>query len=369
MGGVTQADDGEGRLAWYLTLGPPREGSASHTHVTGIVRGLERRGWTVEMFQPELRSGERGVIRRVVEWVVTQSRIIFSARKPDVVYVRGHYASLPTVLWARLRGVPIIVEVNGPGTDVLSSWPWVRPVLPILDAIGAAQVRLATAVIAVTPELARRARGRGARLTYVVPNGAQTELFRPEATTTRTLPERYVSFVGTLATWQGIEDALAAVDLPDWPDGVSLVVVGDGVLAADVRAKADRDRRVQYLGRVDHQEVPGIVARSMAGLSPSSTREHSETGVIPLKFVEAMACGVPVIATDITGQAQIVRAHGCGIVVAPDSPQEIAIAVSTIAADEAGASRMGIAARQAAVREYSWDVSAGKTHDVIMGLL
>ena len=362
-------DDAKGRLAWYLTLGPPQEGSASHTHVTGIVRGLERRGWTVRMFQPALRTGERGAARRVAEWVITQSRLVFRWEKPDVIYVRGHFATLPVVMWARIRRVPVIVEVNGPGTDVLSSWPWVRPILPILGAMGTAQVRLATAIVAVTPELARRASAHGARRTHVIPNGAQTDLFRPGALTTQALPERYVSFVGTLATWQGIEDALAAVDSPDWPDAVSLVVVGDGVLAAKVRARAARDGRVRYLGRIDHQDVPGIVARSMASLSPSSTREHGETGVVPLKLVEAMSCGVPVIATDISGQSQIVRDNGCGIVVPPDAPAEIARAVSTIAADEPGAKRMGIAARKAAIREYSWDVSAGRTHAVILGLL
>ena len=360
---------GGGRTLWYLCLELPTEGQASHTHVMGILRGLASRGWSTRLWHPPARRGSRGAIRRLFDITTLQVRLIVQRARPDVLYVRGHFASLPTVVWARVRHVPVVWELNGAGDDVLSSWPSVRPILPLLRASITWQFRLSTVVIGVTPALARWATERGARSSRVVGNGADTELFSPDATTTAALPERFVSFTGTLATWQGIDSVFDAMDRPGWPDGVGLVVVGDGVLADVVRSRSVADRRVTYLGRLPHRDVGGIVARSLAALSPMYAGDRVRSGVVPLKLFEAMACGVPVIVTDLPGQAEIVAAHQCGLVVGPDDPDAIAAAVARIASEADLARSMGERARQAAVDSYSWDSASARTHAILVEIV
>ena len=260
--------------------------------------------------------------------VLIQFGMIFQRKRPDVLYVRGHFASLPALLWARLRRVPVVLELNGAGTDVLSSWPRARRLLPLLDASVDWQMRLCTTAIGVTPVLAEWALEHGARSSHVVGNGADTRLFSPDATTTQELPHTFVNFTGTLAKWQGLDSLFAAMDHPAWPAGVDLVVVGDGVLADFVRERADADPRVKYLGRLPHGEVGGVVARSLAALSPMYLADRMLIGVVPLKLFEAMACGVPVIVTDLPGQADIVTTSDCGVVVPPNDPPAIAAAVA-----------------------------------------
>ena len=359
--------DRAGRQLWYLALELPTEGHAAHTHITGIVSGLSARGWRVTLWHPPSRK-RRGPARRLLDSVSTQARLIRRRDRPDVLYVRGHFASLPTVIWAKLRRVPLVIEVNGPATDVLSSWPGARPIVPLIRASSDLQLRLSTMAIAVTAELCQSARAAGAKRCHVVSNGADVDLFAPSAATSYVLPSAFVSFTGTLATWQGINSLLEAMDSPAWPPGVSLVVIGDGALTDLVRAKASVDARLTYLGRLPPRDVGGIVAKSLCAIAPKSARFHARTGVVPLKLFEAMACGVPVIVSDLPGQAGIVSRYGCGFVIPPDDAGAIADAVATVVNDLELARAMGERGRAAAVAEFSWDAAADRTHDVLVGL-
>jgi glycosyltransferase involved in cell wall biosynthesis len=334
----------------------------------GIVKGLVRRGWKTRLWHPRFRPHRPPWIR-VLDWITIQARMVATPRWPDVLYVRAHFACFPAVVWARLRRVPVVLEINGPDTDVLSSWPWARPLLPVFRLLGHASSRLCAAAIGVTPEIARSALRGGARRSFVVTNGADTELFSPDAKTAAALPPRYACFVGTLATWQGIDHTLEALGLPEWPADVSLVVVGDGVEAERVEALAAESDRLLYLGRLPHDAVAGVLSHSLVALSPKSGAAHATSGVVPLKLFEAMACGVPVIVTDLPGQADIVRENDCGIVIPPRDPVAIATAVRRTSENDDRREEMGHNSRVAAVTRYSWDAAAGKTHWILSRLV
>lgn len=359
------SDDDRPTRLWYLTMELPVDGHASHTHVMGIIRGLQARGWSTKLWQPQPRQS-RGAVRRLVDEIMIQLRLMTTRHKPDLLYVRGHFASLPAVLWAKVRRVPVAYEVNGPATDVLSSWPQMRRLLPLIALSARIQVRLSSVVIAVTPELSKHAATLGGKHCFVVPNGADTEVFSPAAGTDLSLPPKYICFVGTLATWQGIDTLLEALTREDWPPDVSLVVVGDGVAAPMVRDLATTEPRLQYLGRIAHASIPGVLAASLAATSPKSARDHAGTGVVPLKLFEAMACGVPVIVTRLPGQADIVEQSGCGIVIPADDAGALAAAVKVLAADRELASEMGRRSREEAVAKFSWDAAAAQTHEILL---
>ena len=366
---MNAADGGRAwdRTIWYVSLELPREGDASYTHITAILRGLTARGWRSRLWIPAHRPGRRGAARRLRDAIVTQMRLFSQKARPDVLYVRGHYAALPSVIWAKLRRVPVVVEVNGPPTDILSSWPRLRVLMPFLTWAGTWQIRLASAVIAVTPELAHIAADQGAGRVFVVSNGADAELFAPAERRRRArdlgVPKKFVSFTGTLATWHRIDTLLDAVTAPAWPSDVSLVVIGDGVMADFVRRGAEANPRIIYMGRLSQSDVARVVARSLAAVSPMSTGGRS-----PLKLFEAMACGVPAIVADMPGQADIVLETGCGLVVPGGDPEAIADAVAKLAADSSLAREMGRRGRIAAETKYSWDAAAGTTHDILVDL-
>jgi glycosyltransferase involved in cell wall biosynthesis len=345
------------------------QGQASYAHVHEIVEGLEEIGWHVDLFDVDYadrRSPSPG--RRLMEFARVQARLIRRIRSYGAVYVRSHPLAYPVTLAARASGVATIQECNGPFGDVFAAWPATRLLGPMVVWLQAAQYRMADAVIAVDDTLARwLERACGVQGVCVVPNGANVELFRPDITASfEGLPERYAVFFGTLAVWQGLEVMIEAAGSPRWPEEVGLVIVGDGVLAETVERAAESNPRVVYLGRRPYAQIPAIVSRALCSLVVKDSDLHAQTGLSPLKVHESMACGVPVVASDVPGMDSIIRSADAGILTRRGDADEVARAVARLAADPDAARAMGCRGRESAVAEHSWKARSRSTAEVIL---
>ena len=349
----------------YLSLEAPREGVASYAHVHEIIAGLRRRGWAVDLFAPYYATGwaRPGLASRMVEYVKVQCRLIRSARPGDSVYVRSHFLAIIVSLWARLKRVPIIHEINGPYEDVSIAYAWARPLAGIIRWLWRLQFHWADHLITVTPQLKDWAAGQlGPKNITVIPNGANTDMFQPGARSDLDLPPAYVVFFGGLARWQGVPTLLQAKASPGWPDGIALVIVGDGPERALVEQAAAQDPDIHFLDRQPYLVLPGIIAGSRAGLVPKNNLgDRTQTGLFPLKVFETLACGVPAIVTDFPGQADLIRDHDCGLAVPAEDPDALAAAVAKITASPEAAAAMGRRGRDAILAAHSWDIRAGAT--------
>jgi glycosyltransferase involved in cell wall biosynthesis len=365
----------------YLCLQATREGQASHAHVHEIIKGLRKREWTVDLYEPAYARASEAPhpLLRALELLWVQLKLWLSGR-PPLLYIRGHFASWPTALWARLLHIPVVQEVNGPDEELFVSWPWTRRFARLFKWLIRSQLRWSDSVIAVTRQLTDWCRTQGAKKVYVIPNGANTELFNPEAQPDPALqlPPKYVIFFGALARWQGIDTMLAAVRHPSWPQEVRLVIVGDGAERAKVEAAALSSPLVLYLGPQPYARVPGIVAHSLAALSPQglSTFAQSESldlkfqaGLLPLKLFESLACGVPVVVTDYPGMSDLVRENQCGVVIPPNDPVALAQAVAYLYAHPEERLRMGLKGRAIVEESHSWDRRSEDTMTVLDELL
>jgi glycosyltransferase involved in cell wall biosynthesis len=356
-------------VIYYLCLQATREGQASHAHVHEIIAGLRRNGWQVTLFEPGYSNDYRriGLWRRIWHFTLLQFKLWMTGKRPDLLYIRSHHAVLPTLVSAKIRRVKTILEVNGTFEDISLSYPWTRAFWPLVDRIGCLCLTTADAVIAVTPEIAHWVKQRvGKEQVFVVPNGANVDLFRPDAERCGLLPFPYVSFVGALSRWQGINILLRAIDDHEWPAEVKLVIVGDGSAAAAVEQKAARNSSLVYLGRRPYREIPGIVAGGIAGLSPQTDSQgRAGYGLYPLKVFETLSCGVPAIVTDFSGQRDIIREYDCGIVVPPEDSAAIARAVASLFAQPERCREMGLRGRRAVEEGFSWQRRADATDEII----
>ena len=121
---------------------------------------------------------------------------------------------------------------------------------------------------------------------------------RAFAERSRAADGEYALYAGRLAAEKGVADAISACRLA----GVPLVVAGDGPDAAELRAAAPS---VRFAGRVDAAELADLRAGAALALVPSRYEE-----ILPLAALEAMAAGLPVVASRAGGLAELVPEPG-----------------------------------------------------------
>jgi glycosyltransferase involved in cell wall biosynthesis len=142
---------------------------------------------------------------------------------------------------------------------------------------------------------------------------------------------RVVLYQGGLSRDRGIEQLIEAV--PALPSDTILALLGYGLLQDELERRArepDLAGRLFVLPAVPPDELLDWVGSADVVAMPiqPSTLNHRLT--TPNKLFEAMAAGVPVVASDLPGMAGIVRETGCGVLCDPTSPTAIAAAVRSI---------------------------------------
>jgi glycosyltransferase involved in cell wall biosynthesis len=357
------------RRLTYLSLEAPRDGQASATHVTEIINELEAQGWHIcrQFARHTGVTGKASFLLRLYDYLAVQLRTIAAFPKTDVLYVRAHFMAVLATRIAPLFGVVVVHEVNGRLDDVAITYPGMTRVLGVLRWMQRVQFRSAAHVFAVTDGLADWSRElAGHDRVSLTPNGANITLFTPDGPA-HAHDQPYVIFIGSLAPWHGIDTLLASVADPAWPAETALLIIGDG--RARDKVVANCDPRICWLGLKPYGEIPTYLRGAIAALVPiTSPANRSSAGVAPLKLYEAMACGVPVIVTDLPFQAELVRGSEAGLVVPPGEAHGLALAVATLSADRDLGLRLGSNGRTAALNE-SWHVRATAIDAVLRGLL
>jgi glycosyltransferase involved in cell wall biosynthesis len=191
-----------------------------------------------------------------------------------------------------------------------------------------------------------------------VPVGVDTKLFHPQ----QTKPEGDIFFLSVLDafhSYKGLDVLLGAIkSLKEQIPQVMLVVGGGGELLEHYQQKARElglERNVRFEGRLSQERLLEIYNGCKLFVLPSLSAEQEGFGIVPL---EAMACGRPVVVTDIVGVAEDVGSTGAGIVVRPADEDALSRAIVSIIADGKRAASMGEAGRRLVEKKYSWKTVA-----------
>jgi glycosyltransferase involved in cell wall biosynthesis len=196
-------------------------------------------------------------------------------------------------------------------------------------------------------------------------------LFSPEGI----VPEGqgpYIAFVGGLTAWHGIGVMVDATRQAAWPEGVRLVIIGDGKESGQVRAAmlSDEAGRLSWLGRLPQADAAMWLRGALGALSITQDHQgHLGTGVAPLKLYEAMASGAAVIVTDLPFQADLVRELGAGLVIPMADPAALARTVAALADSPEAARAMGAKGAAHVSAHASWAARAGETARIIEGAI
>lgn len=155
-------------------------------------------------------------------------------------------------------------------------------------------------------------------------------------------PRRGALFIGRLSQEKGLLDLMEAWRGIDCP----LTIIGDGDLAA--RARNMASPQIQFAGRLTPVEVSSALSQATLVIVPSTCYENCPTVII-----EAMAHGVPVVATDLGAMKDMVRPGKSGELVPPNEPHSLRSATRQLLAEPERLRMMGLAARSQFEDEYA----------------
>lgn len=355
-----EATQNEARRLAHVALDVPHKGQASYVHNMEIIANLRTLGWTVEPYAPAPAGSSltRNRALRILSYIGVMFEVILRMSRYHVIYIRSHPLAWPVTLAARVWRRVVVQEVNGMDIDVLIQYPRLEPFRGFVRWLYRSQYRMSDHLFPVTGQLGSWLRDfAGHDRITPVQNGVNSKLFRPVGGTRAP----FVVFVGGLTAWHGVELMMTAVSNPKWPSSIELVVIGDGSRAHLVGEAIKAGLPVRWLGYRPHEQIPGLIGGALAGLVPiTDPRGRSSNGTSPLKLYEMMACGIAVIATDLPGQADIVREGACGIVVPCDDASAIACAVARLAHDPALAIEMGQRGADLAHNYHTWAARAAE---------
>jgi glycosyltransferase involved in cell wall biosynthesis len=269
----------------------------------------------------------------------------------------------PALIAARLGGVPLAVGLHG--SDVFLA----ERKKPIGDR--AREVfRAAAAITACSPDLAERAMRLGALPAEVatIPYGVDHERFRPadeavRAATRRDLGlrpgERLVLAGGRLVHKKGLDVAIDAFATQAVREAgpARLVLFGYGDLLEALKAQAARlglAEQVLFTGRVERDQVPALYAAADMFLLPSVHDHAGNVDGLPNTLLEAMATGLPIVASDVVGVPTVIDRGVEGLLVPEGDAAALGAAVGGLLGDPQRAVALGRAARARVVRELTW---------------
>lgn len=266
----------------------------------------------------------------------------------DFDAIDAHYFypdGVAAALLARWFRKPLVITARG--SDITQLPDYAGPRRMIRWA-----AREASAIVTVCTALKNQlaALGADAGKIEVLRNGVDLAGFTPidpaSARDHLSLPngQRVIASVGHLIPRKGHELVIEAIaTLPD----VTLLIAGSGPEAdalSDLTKRLGVQERVRFLGQLGHEQLPLVYSASDALVLASSNEGWANV------LLEAMACGTPVVATDVGGSREVVDAPEAGVIVARRDGRTIADALASLLA----APPDRAATRRYAER-FSWD--------------
>lgn len=242
--------------------------------------------------------------------------------------IDAHYLypdGVAAVRLGRALGLPVVITARGSDVTQIPDHP--RPRRMIQAAIAGAAA-LITVSAALRDGLI--ALGAPAEKVTVLRNGVDTSIFRPGDRTAQRaalgLDGPTLLSVGHLIARKGHDRIIAAMaGLPD----VRLLIAGEGPERARLEALIAQHglaARVRLLGARPHADLPAIYGAADALVLASSREGWANV------LLEAMACGTPVLASDIPGNPEVVREPAAGRLFTPNEPAAIAAVVRALLA-------------------------------------
>jgi glycosyltransferase involved in cell wall biosynthesis len=253
----------------------------------------------------------------------------------------------------RLSGVPYAVSLRG--GDVPGHVPGLGLKHILTQPLRRSVLRNAAAIVANSEGLAATSRAADPFPVHVIANGVDSTLFHPSTGAEASRADRRLRllFVGRVHPEKNLGIVLR--QLASLPPAVrecfELQIAGDGTERPELEALAGQlglAAQVRWLGWQPKEAVPALYRSADALVNPSQYEG------MPNSVLEAMASGLPILASDVPGNRSVVVPGDTGILFPLEQPALLGAALARLAADRSWGKAMGQAGRKRIEAEFSW---------------
>jgi N-acetyl-alpha-D-glucosaminyl L-malate synthase BshA len=274
---------------------------------------------------------------------------ILQKLKPDIIHAQTIDMGVGGLLAKIFLKKPYVVY--GRGGDVYSSWMFKNFISKII-------IKNANAVFALTEDMKKEMTKIYKRDIIVIPNGIDIlkfkNLSKRNIRRIMNIPidEKIIIFVGRLKAVKGIEYLIKAMEIIQQKNGkAKLMIVGDGAEKEKLETLVDKlnlNKNVMFIGKISNEDIPKYLIMSDIFVLPS-LREG-----FPNVILEAMASGLPIIASNVGGIPEIIKNGENGFLVEPKNPEMIAEKILMLFENNE-LRKIIIEKNKEDVKRYSWE--------------
>ena len=297
----------------------------------------------------------------------------------DVVHYRNIWDGLDISQNKKRFGYKTVFEVNGlPSIELKYHYPGLdSDLLSKIKEQEIATLHLSDAIICpsnVTRDYIASL-GLNRKLVTVIPNGVSASDFSASPLPARGGRFPVLLYIGTLADWQGLDIVVKALPGILEQQAVQLKIVGRGrsrqrkMLAKQIR-KLGVEGNVTVQQAIPHHEIPALIAESDICIAPLGLNDRNVTqGACPIKVLEYMAAGRPLLASNMPIVRELVREDVDALLFSPNGPDDLARQVLTLLNDFDLSKRLARSASERALSKFTWHESQKKLGKVYEKLI
>jgi L-malate glycosyltransferase len=345
--------------------------NADSIHTQRWVMGLSDLGYDLTVISP--KSPKNNVLgNRVINLssignqnlnyvkIVTKIKSIVDRIEPDIVH--AHYATGYGFLGRMCKYHPLIISVWGSDVFEFPNKSWLHRSL-LESNLQSADIVLSTSKIMAAETRKYIPINKPIKIT---PFGIDTELFSP--TKSRNGEPEYLTIgvIKTLENIYGIDILIEAfLLLSQQYSNLKLLIIGNGSQLSPLQQRVnilELAAKVKFLPAIPHHLVPEYLAKIDIFVMPS--RQES----FGVAVLEASACGLPVVASDVGGLPEVIADGVTGFLVPPEQPQIMAEKISQLIESPALRKSMGEHGRDFVEKNYKWSDSLDKMSDIYRSL-
>ena len=255
------------------------------------------------------------------------------------------------------KKVPIVLTLQEGDSEKWLRYRW----LGLIDLSWRLALRRTSVLTAISNYLLERARRLGFKGEAVlIPNGVEVERFLYNRAAIFAQEKYTIITTSRLVEKNGVGDLIEAMSF--LAQNFELKILGTGPLASDLMHLAKilkLESRVKFLGHVPFEEIPKHLHEADIFIRPSLSEGFGNS------FIEAMAAGVPVIATSVGGIPDFLKDRETGLFCSVNNPKSIAEKVMEYVKNPELKAKIVANAQEMVKEKYDWNLIAGEMRDKV----